>query len=363
MASVKFVPVSRGLKGILDYVTNREKTVDRLITGVNCVASSALDEFEAVKKQFHKTDGRAYYHIIQAFSPDDPLDFDTAHEIGIKFAEHFSGFQCVVVTHMNTAHIHNHIVMNSVSYETGRKFHQTAREMAQVKEFSNELCRRYGLSVTEAKADPFHVPKWKKKLVADIKRAMERTRSRDEFVAMMESWGYGVKWEDGYKYITYTAPDNIRCRDSKLFDGTLTRENMELYFEMGGCAYLESRQDSAARNGEDAPTVDDAVCGIANAFDALLSGDETRFHMETVYHSEAEIRKLLALGHKLSRTQVAVQDDDSEEAKQRTEQNLRAIAELTEQAARWVSDENDDEQQEDEEEFEQVHGFGMGMMM
>ena len=104
------VPVSRGLKGILDYVTNREKTVDRLISGVNCVASSALDEFESVKKQFHKTDGRAYYHIIQAFSPDDPLDFNTAHEIGIKFAEHFSGFQCVVVTHMNTAHIHNHIV-------------------------------------------------------------------------------------------------------------------------------------------------------------------------------------------------------------------------------------------------------------
>ena len=64
MASVKFVPVSRGLKGILDYVTNREKTVDRLISGVNCVASSALDEFESVKKQFHKTDGRAYYHII-----------------------------------------------------------------------------------------------------------------------------------------------------------------------------------------------------------------------------------------------------------------------------------------------------------
>ena len=110
MASIKFVPVSRGLKGILDYVTKREKTVDRLITGVNCVANSALDEFEAVKKQFHKTDGRAYYHIIQAFSPDDPLDFDTAHEIGTKFAEHFSGFQCVVVTHMNTAHIHNHIV-------------------------------------------------------------------------------------------------------------------------------------------------------------------------------------------------------------------------------------------------------------
>ena len=64
MASVKFVAVSRGLGGILDYVTNREKTTDSLITGVNCVAQAARDEFEAVKKQFHKTDGRGYYHIV-----------------------------------------------------------------------------------------------------------------------------------------------------------------------------------------------------------------------------------------------------------------------------------------------------------
>ena len=99
MASVKFVAVSRSLKGIIDYVKDREKTDERLITGVNCVAESALDEFESVKKEFHKTDGRAYYHIVQAFSPDDPLDFDTAHEIGCKFAGNFQGYQALVVTH------------------------------------------------------------------------------------------------------------------------------------------------------------------------------------------------------------------------------------------------------------------------
>ena len=59
-------------------------------------------------------------------APDDPLDFDTAHEIGLKFAKYFKGYQCVVVTHMNTAHIHNHIIMNSVNFETGMKFHQSA---------------------------------------------------------------------------------------------------------------------------------------------------------------------------------------------------------------------------------------------
>ena len=60
MANIKFIAVSRSLSGILDYVTNREKTVERLISGVNCVAQTAQDEFEAVKKQFRKTDGRSY---------------------------------------------------------------------------------------------------------------------------------------------------------------------------------------------------------------------------------------------------------------------------------------------------------------
>ena len=243
MASVKFVAVSRGLGGILDYVTNREKTTDSLITGVNCVAQTARDEFEAVKKQFHKTDGRGYYHIVQSFSLDDPLDFETAHEIGLKFAEYFQGYQCVVATHMNTDHTHNHIIMNSVNYETGRKFHQSAREMQQAKEFSNQLCLQYGLSITETKADPNRIPAWKKRLRKDIKRAMELCCDREQFIRCMEAWGYGVKWEEGHKHITYTTPENMRCRDSKLFDQTLLRENMEHYFAMGGQEYLETRRE------------------------------------------------------------------------------------------------------------------------
>ena len=364
MASVKFVAVSKSLRGIIDYVTNREKTLDRLITGVNCVAESALDEFESVKKQFHKTDGRAYYHIVQAFSPDDPLDVDTAHEIGLKFADYFKGYQCLVVTHLNTAHKHNHIILNSVSYEDGAKFHQSAREMRQAKEFSNELCRQYGLSVTEVKADPFRVPKWKEKLREDIRWAMERSRTREQFIARMAALGYGVKWETGHKYITYTTSENIRCRDSKLFDSTLTRESMERYFEMGGASYLESRRKAAAVNGEDTPALDDVVSGLGSALDALLSDDVTRFHMETVYHSEDELQRILEMGQKLSRTEVAVQDDDGEEKQRRTEAELCAAAELSEQAMRQMLDEDEDEHQEFEnEEFEQYHGFGMSMGM
>lgn len=308
MASVKFVAVSRGLKDILKYITNGEKTTDRLITGVNCVAQTAQDAFETIKKQFRKTEGRSYYHIVQAFSPDDPVDFDTAHEIGLKFAEYFTGYQCVVATHMNTRHKHNHIVMNSVNYENGMKYHQSAQEMKQAKEYSNQLCRQYGLSVTETRASPFEIPIWKKKLRGTIKKAMEFSYTREDFIRYMEILGYKVKWEDGHKYITYTTPENYKCRDNKLFDQTLLREYMENYFDMGGCEYLQNR-----RYDELQTSVDDAVCGLASIFEALDTGDNDRFHLETVHHSKQEIERILARGGKIDRTVTYAVDDEDEE--------------------------------------------------
>ncbi|MCB6366349.1 relaxase/mobilization nuclease domain-containing protein [Intestinibacillus massiliensis] len=313
MASVKFIAVSRGLKDILEYITNREKTIDRLITGVNCVAQTAQAEFEVTKKQFRKTDGRSYYHIVQAFSPDDPLDFETAHQIGLELAGYFQGFQCVVATHMNTAHKHNHIILNSVSYENGRKFHQSAVELRQVKEFSNELCRQHGLSVIEVKADPFSIPLWKKKLRRAIKKSMEMSYSREDFIRTMELLGYKVNWADGRKYITYGTPEGYVCRDSKLFDQTLLRENMEHYFAMGGKEYLDNRV-AWREIGEPRPTLDDAVCSLASILEALDTGDNDRFHLETIHHSEEETQRLLARGRKIDRTvQYAVSEEQDEE--------------------------------------------------
>ena len=145
MAIVKFAPAGSPLNNIFDYVMRDEATEDKLISGVNCSPESALDEFRFVKKRFHKEDGRSYYHIVQSFSPDDDLTPETAHEIGLKFAEYFPGFQIVVATHVNTNAIHNHLIMNSVNYENGKMFHQSRNEMLQAKEYSNQLCREYGL--------------------------------------------------------------------------------------------------------------------------------------------------------------------------------------------------------------------------
>lgn len=223
------------MKNIFDYVCDKEKTETRLIDGKNCMAESAQAEFEAVKRQFHKTGGRQYYHIIQSFSPRDRLTPETAHKIGLEFAEYFKGFQALVVTHKNKQHLHNHIVLNSVNFETGKMFHQSATEMALTKEYSNRLCEKYGLSKTEVKADRNRIPQWKQHLRDTIQYALDTSYTKDAFLDTMRMHGYGVKWDDEHKYITYTTPEGYKCRDAKLFDERYLKENMEIYFAMGGC--------------------------------------------------------------------------------------------------------------------------------
>ena len=101
----------------------------------------------------------------------------------------------------------------------------------------------------------------------------------------------------------------------KLFDQTLLRSSMEAYFDMGGCEYLESRID-ATEYGELLPTVDDAVCGLISILDAMNTGDNDRFHLETLHHSKQEIRRILERGGKIDRTVEYAVDDEEEEYEQ-----------------------------------------------
>lgn len=236
MAIVKFVSSGCPMNSILSYVMREEATDSSLVSGLECSPESALEEFRFVKQQFHKPDGRQYYHIIQSFAPDDNLTPETAHEIGLRFAEAFPGFQIVVATHVNTNAIHNHLIMNSVSFKNGRKFHQTRDEMLEVKEYSNALCLEYGLSTTEAKSRGGWRERWKRDLVRTALCAMLASYSKEDFISYMEEHGYGVRWKDDHKYITFITPDNTRIRDKSLFDERLLKANLETYFAMGGMA-------------------------------------------------------------------------------------------------------------------------------
>ena len=206
------------------------------------------------------------------------------------------------------------------------KFHQSAREMQQVKDYCSQLCWEYGLSVTESKADPFRIPTWKRRLTDHIKEAMEQSCTQQEFVAYMNAYGYDVKWEPHQKYITYTTPENIRCRDSKLFDQTLKRENMELYFRLGGADYLQACREIAYDHREPTPTLEDAVCGMAGTVAAICA---------------------------------LCEDEDSEVSDLARELYYSSL--LLQELVEWYQSRRQ-EQENYEEEYEQYHGFDMTMM-
>ena len=141
----------QGLASILAYCKQDKKTLydgRKLVSGVNCVAESAFNEMMNTKIQYRKTDGRMYYHLFQSFHPDEPITPETAHEIALKFAqEQFKGYEVLVATHIDREHIHSHFILNSVSAETGLKYHPDKNEIQRLRDYSDNLCRKYGLSV------------------------------------------------------------------------------------------------------------------------------------------------------------------------------------------------------------------------
>ena len=124
---------SGAMRGTLDYVAQDKKTLwgdAKLVTGHNCVPQSAYTEMLTTKQQFGKKDGRQFYHFVQSFAEDDPITPAEANAIGLELAQReFSGFELVIATHVDTNHIHNHLVVNSVSYVDGKKLHQNADDL------------------------------------------------------------------------------------------------------------------------------------------------------------------------------------------------------------------------------------------
>ncbi|MBE6766922.1 MAG: relaxase [Ruminococcaceae bacterium] len=256
MAIVHFVnykkpQTSSGMLFVLRYTMQDEKTVaddgNKYVTGINCTPQSAYTEFNNTKKLYGKTDRRLFYHFVQSFSVDENISPQTAHEIALRFiseTEKFQGFEVVVSTHLDRDHIHTHFVLNSVNAESGKKFHITENEVEMLMQKSDALCLEYGLSVLKPKP-PSEREKpmsdreyrsaekgesWKIRLEAVISNAMQTAVSKEHFIMLMEAEGYGVKWTDTRKNITYTTPEGKACRDSKLHLTKFLKESMEYEF-------------------------------------------------------------------------------------------------------------------------------------
>lgn len=238
MAIIKFTSGKINPRTVINYVCNKEKTTDKLISGKDCMPESCEYEFAEVKKAFGKTDGRTYYHMIQSFSPDDRITPEQAHEVGLQMAELFKGYQVLVVTHTNKAHTHNHLVINSVNFEIGKKLTISNQELERIKNYSNSICLQNGWDVTEAKTRRNRNPKWKQIIIEDALTAMAESYSMDEYISKLKELGIYVSYNPDYKYMTYSDAEGHKCRDAKLFDERLLKKNLELYFDLGGAETL-----------------------------------------------------------------------------------------------------------------------------
>lgn len=139
----------KDLHNTVEYVKANFKTEDQIfVTGINCDKESALDEMRNTKKKFGKERGILAYHAFQSFMEGEATP-QIAHEIGIKLAEELWGdkFEVLVSTHLNTNHIHNHFVLNSVSFIDGKKYRDNRETYALMRKTSDDLCREYGLNV------------------------------------------------------------------------------------------------------------------------------------------------------------------------------------------------------------------------
>ena len=236
------------LKNVLDYCMQEAKTMKdgtKLVSGINCLPEDAYSSMMATKKYYGKLDGREYCHVLQSFSPEEKITPEQAHEIATEFAEkQFKGYEVIIATHVDRDHIHSHIVLNSVNYETGKKYHSDKNNIPRLRDASDEICRRHGLSVigktenglrkmgTREYRAASKGESWKINLMATINLAMTKAKARNDFIRFMESRGYKVTWSDTRKYITYTIPDGKKCRDNKLHLKKYTKEMMDYEFEI-----------------------------------------------------------------------------------------------------------------------------------
>ena len=236
------------MMGVLKYVTQACKTMlddQWMVTGHNCVARASYLEMMTTKQQFRKTDGRQFYHFVQSFPAEDGLTPQQVNAIGVEFAQkQFPDFEVVVATHLDTNHLHNHLVVNSVSCKDGKKLHQNAADLQRHRQVNDEICMAHELQVLEPPKK--HTRKkqmrpgeyqaglrgdsWKLDLVQAINDALEYADDRESFVENMEYEGYEVIWTDTRKHITFVCPDGRRCRDSSLHDETFLKENLETLF-------------------------------------------------------------------------------------------------------------------------------------
>ena len=293
MAIVHFVNYKRGtqsraaMRGVMLYVMQEKKTAwedGPLISGINCQPQSVYDDFLNTKLLYHKDGGVMFYHMVQSFPKGKAVDPRQVHKAARRLAEYFEGCEVLVCTHVDREHIHSHCVINSVNFETGKKLHMAKEQLQELMRRNDMICQEMGLPVFDAPTQQargmsgaeYHTAlkgqSWKLRLMNTIDACMKCAADKDAFVSLMTSEGYAVRWESGRKYITYTTPDGLKCRDNKLHEEKYCKEAMEREFRIR--AEVVSARTQAAQLPADSAAGADTTFRSASHESGLGANDE-----------------------------------------------------------------------------------------
>ena len=285
------------MRNCIEYVLRQDKTSELLtyITGPYCHNEINYDlvyrTFLEEKKMWNKDTGRMYAHNIISWHKDEQITPEQAFEFGKEFAENwFSGFQTLVAVHKDKDHIHCHLVTNSVSYEDGRKLHNTRKDLERMKQLTNQMCRERGLTVAEkgkhfdgSQIEKGEVIAWSKdkynlfrqqvkdSFVADcamaVLKALENCISKEKFIEKMKQFGWNVNWTEKRKHIIFQNQEGKKVRDSNLFKTfhlDISKEGLENEFN----GNRKKARDSANRDSRS----DEELAGYYRQVEAACEG-------------------------------------------------------------------------------------------
>ncbi len=230
------------VKRLINYILREDKTRDYLKGGILCNADTAYEEFILTKAIHDKlpteklSRSNQVFHFVQSFKEEEVTP-ELAKKIADELLEFdlFKGFQVVYATHVDKKHIHTHFAINSVNYGNGLRWHISNYDLKKLKDYSDEICRKYNLTIIPEKEKlnrkenrlSHHISSgeyrarkdgrsWKAETLYAGLAAKKIAKDREEFIQIMQSFGYKIRWEDTRKDITFTNAAGKKINSDKL---------------------------------------------------------------------------------------------------------------------------------------------------
>lgn len=235
MAVTKFLSRKTRLDTIIKYIMNGEKTEKMMyVSGVNCTPNTAIQQMQDTKKRFNKEGGIISYHLIQSFEGKE-VSPEKCHELGLQYTKELFGddYEFVVATHLNTDNVHNHIVINSVSFKSGNKFYSNRETKDFIRVTSDFICKENGLNVlsTSWKYKGYYKLYTKNNpytqlVKKDIDDAISSSYSYKSFKTRLENQGYCISYNEKTGLLFSRDNSYKIVRPQELFGDNYTKEKI-----------------------------------------------------------------------------------------------------------------------------------------